>query len=371
MPDTAPTSWLAVTPHDTIQIRDGRTFDAGSGGMAQTVHPWPSTIAGALVPALGGEPESVRGPILANRVLDEWELHFPTPLDLVRVTDRTKQREDIQRLRFPTEPSRASTDLTSGERGKATAGLRPLLLPEEDDAEQMTGVIRGETLSVYLRGELEDRKEDSLVSASDLDEIDLPLTPETRVGLGLDPSTRTARTGHLYRSVHLRLRESWAFCAEITPSERQRRRGTAERPDGPVRFGGLGRLADVCPAPSAAWPEAPRTFPDGRVLVYVATPAVWPDGWLPPIPEGAELLSACVGSPLPVATASQRRGHSRLGKRSLMWAVPPGSVYYLKFTHPDDAAAWSVSAHGRALSPAGQDRMDTAGFGVILTGVWS
>ncbi|WP_435106651.1 type III-B CRISPR module-associated Cmr3 family protein [Nocardiopsis synnemataformans] len=357
--------WLALIPRDTVQVRDGRSFDAGAGGVAHTVRPWPSTVAGALVPALGGEPESVRGPVLAQRVDGRWTPHLPVPLDLVRESGR----EDVWRLGVLGADTGVSSDLAALARQHGVEGLRPLSVPEgAGDTEPLTGLVPGHVLRSYLHGELED--EEDLLSLSDLEQPDDPLSPETRVGLGLDPDTRTARTGLLYTSTHLRLAEDWAFCAEVTPTPKQRR--AVETPAGPVRFGGLSRLADVAPVRGLDWPEAPEAFPDGKVLVYVATPAVWERGWLPPLPPSAELVAACVGEPLPVATASPVQDHQRfLRTRTLMWAVPPGSVYYLQFANPDDAAFWAKRSHRRALGPAARERMDTAGFGVVLTGVWS
>src|SRR5690606_27056122 len=104
--------WLALVPRDTVQVRDGRSFDAGAGGVSHTVRPWPSTVAGALVGALGGEPESVRGPVLAHQVDKKWVLHLPTPLDLVRET----RSNNVWRLRLRNEDTTPSaTDGTGSE----------------------------------------------------------------------------------------------------------------------------------------------------------------------------------------------------------------------------------------------------------------
>ncbi|GAB2520903.1 type III-B CRISPR module-associated Cmr3 family protein [Nocardiopsis aegyptia] len=357
--------WLALVPRDTVQVRDGRSFDAGAGGVAHTVRPWPSTVAGALVPALGGEPESVRGPVLAQEVDGHWTPHLPVPLDLVRESGR----EDVWRLRLPEADPGVSSDLAALARPHGIPDLRSLSAPEgAEDTEPLAGLVPGHVLRSYLHGELED--DEGLLSVSDLEQPEDPLSPETRVGLGLDPNTRTAKTGLLYTSTHLRLAEDWAFCAEVTPTPKQHR--AVESPAGPVRFGGLSRLADVAPARGLHWPDAPLAYPEGKVLVYVATPAVWERGWLPPLPPNADLVAACVGDPLPVATASPVQDHQHfLRTRTLMWAVPPGSVYYLKFLNPDDAEHWVKQSHRTALGPAARKRLDTAGFGVVLTGVWS
>ena len=84
-------SWLALVPRDTMMIRDGRSFDAAQDASAQTVRPWPSTMAGAVGAAFGAEPgatpltspgtvpDEVRGPVLARCLGGVWEPYFPVP----------------------------------------------------------------------------------------------------------------------------------------------------------------------------------------------------------------------------------------------------------------------------------------------------
>ncbi|WP_017593834.1 type III-B CRISPR module-associated Cmr3 family protein [Nocardiopsis potens] len=361
--------WVVLRPHDTVQVRDGRSFDAGAGGVAHSVRPWPSTVAGALAAGMG-EPESVRGPVLAHCDGEQWEPYLPVPADLV--VDR---EHDVWRMCLPEGPEDASAVCDLDRAG--APDLRPPAVPEDaEEPEPLTGLVPGAVLQDYLHGDL--IAPGRAASLSALDRTADPVAAEPRIGVGLDLEARTVKGGLLYRTTHLRLDEDWAFAAELTPVGDQERR--LEEGLGPLRFGGLSRMADVAPAPGLAWPEAPTSYPGGRVLVYTATPAVWERGWLPPLPEDAVLETAVVGDPLPMATASPGRDHATFKRRrALYWAVPPGSVYLLKFPNTDDAAAWAAAQHGRALSPAAyarretgeRSRLDTAGFGVVLTGVWS
>ncbi|MDA2807783.1 type III-B CRISPR module-associated Cmr3 family protein [Nocardiopsis suaedae] len=375
--------WLVVQPHDTVQVRDGRSFDAGTGGIAHSVRPWPSTIAGALAAALGGEdPQSVRGPVLVRRTGDGWRPYFPAPHDLHTDPVRTK----VWRMFLPGGPDAQPgsgpggagavpvTDLHSTAEAGGIGGLRLPALPDDvEDEDKKTApcdaLLSGGTLQDYLHGALV--APGSVASYDVLDAVDDPVVPEPRTGIELDPRTRTVRTGMLYRTTHMRLRQGWAFAAHVTPEPRQQRQVDIGPPD-PVQFGGLARMADVDPAPGADWPRAPARFPGGRVLLYVATPALWPRGWHPEPPPGAELVSAVVGDPLAVASASPKAGDEGFwNTRVLAWAVPPGSLYLLRFPGEEEAAAWAAEHHARALGPPARERMDTAGFGVVLTGVWS
>lgn len=358
--------WVTVDPHDTVQVRDGRSFDAGAGGVAHSVRPWPSTTAGAVAAALGGEPTSLRGPFVAHRDGTEWQPHFPVPLDLV--TEPGQQ--DVWRLcRCPEGTDREDDGVRTDLHVSGHPDLVPLSLPEGvEAADPLTGLVPGGVLESYLHGTLVDAGE--VVSQDELNRVDEPVTPESRIGVGLDPEARTVKGGLLYRTTHLRLEEDWAFAVHLTPDPGRHR--PVEEVSEPVRFGGLARLADLAPARVAQWPDPPEDFPDGRVLLYVATPAVWPAGWTPPLPGDARLLSAVIGDPLPVATASPVRDYKHFQKtRAMAWAVPPGSIYLLQFPDSDDAKTWARSRHGRALGPAARHRWDTAGFGVVLTGVWS
>ncbi|WP_431887559.1 type III-B CRISPR module-associated Cmr3 family protein [Nocardiopsis alba] len=366
--------WVTLDPHDTVQVRDGRAFAAGAGGVAHSVRPWPSTVAGALAAALGGEPESLRGPFIAHRDGMEWSPYFPAPLDLVTEPDAV----DVWRLRHPRvggggavhedggeDDARIRTDLQAS----GHPDLVPLSLPEGvEEADPLGGLVPGGALESYLHGTLVEAGD--VASQDEWDRVAEPVTAESRIGVALDPESRTVKSGLLYRTTHLRLEEDWAFAVHLTP--RPGRHRSVEEVSDPVRFGGLSRLADIASAQVVGWPDPPEDFPDGKVLLYVATPAVWHTGWVPPLPEGARLVSAVIGDSLPVATASPVRDHKNFQRtRTMAWAVPPGSIYLLQFLDPDDAVTWAHSQHGLALGPPARSRWDTAGFGVVLTGVWS
>ncbi|WP_158609964.1 type III-B CRISPR module-associated Cmr3 family protein [Micromonospora musae] len=360
--------WLALTPRDALLIRDGRRFDAGADTSAEPARPTPSTVGGAIFSAYGGlpgaEPEEIRGPVLAQwHAGGWWTPYFPAPADLVRSAD---DHSLVTRLR-PTE-SAAVTDLGDG---------CPRLMVGEGDP--LDGWLPGDTLGAYLRGELftgadPHRSVDDLDLGFVRDDPDIdpgPLAREPRVGLGRT-AERVARDGLLYQATFLRPVDGVALLAEcVLPPAWQR---TAA---GPVALGGRGRLADVAEVDGVAWPDPPAEFTEGRVLVYVATPAVWPDGWRITVPPGARLVAAAVGPPEPIATASPRSPGGVRATRVLRWAVPPGSVYLLQFDNADAAAAWAigdgdrVGAHGTAYGRPAKDRLRTAGFGVVLTGVWS
>ncbi|HUZ26617.1 MAG TPA: type III-B CRISPR module-associated Cmr3 family protein [Streptosporangiaceae bacterium] len=363
---TAPDSqgglmWLALRPRDTVLIRDGRSFDAASDTTAQTVRPWPSTAAGAVAAAFGAPPgatpvtkpgtvpEEVRGPVLSQRVGAAWVPYFPVPADLVR--DVRDDKPYAHRLQ--PDPGEARTDLEEDE-------LRWLMPPcAAGKTRPMAGWMPGAKLGEYLAGQVPAAGRGGPVS--DLRLAD-PFKAELRVGLARELD-RQAKPGFLYQATHWRLEDNWGFLAGCVLRD-----GWDRSAAGPVRLGGRGRLADVEAAGDVSWPARPEEFPDGQLLVYLATPAIWRGGWRIPVPESARLVAAATGEPEPVATMTP--GPNWRATRALRWAVPAGSVYLLRFDDAALALRWAATWHGVAYGLEPSDQLRTAGFGVVLTGVW-
>ncbi|HEY6786383.1 MAG TPA: type III-B CRISPR module-associated Cmr3 family protein [Trebonia sp.] len=358
-------AWLAFTPRDTVFVRDGRSFDAASDAVADTVRPSPTTIAGAVGAAFGENPVAVRGPVLAYRDGDgTWRPYFPVPADLVVTTDGT---ERVYRMTpgLDEDPGAAGqTDLTYA--SPANGGLRFLLPPQEAGAvKALDGWIPASILAGYLAGRLPGRDG---MARKDLQIAD-PLVPERRVGLAREG--RAAREGYLYQATHLRPRDGWGFLAEYDVPDEWGVRASEQVP-----FGGRGRVADIGAA-DVHWPDAADLEPPAaigrQVLVYLATAAVWPGGWRLPVPDGARLIAAATGEPEPAATVKRDQGQWR-ASRVLRWAVPAGSVYLLEFTDAAAGARWARERNGAALDRGVADDPDvvrTAGFGVVLTGAWT
>lgn len=361
------TSWLAFSPRDTVFVRDGRSFDAATDTTGVSVRPSPTTIAGATGALFDANPDEVRGPVLARQAGGEWDAYFPVPADLVRTAGSRRARA----YRLVLTEADGLTDLDSvfiADSERNPHWLTPP--PDAGRSEPLIGLIPAGRLAAYLAGDL------LPASGAPLSELRLEADPfrlERRVGLAREG--RRARSGFLYQVTHLRAEDGWAYLAQCVFAA-----GEAKVPrPGPVKFGGRGRFADV-EAAALDWPAPPdRTqLPDGpagrRVLVYLATPALWPGGWLIPEPPGAHLVAAVCGKPLPTATLTP--GPAWKSTRVLRWAVPAGSVYLLEFGDAAEASRWAADHHGTAYGaaqsePGDLEYMRTAGFGVVLTGVWN
>jgi CRISPR-associated protein Cmr3 len=197
--------------------------------------------------------------------------------------------------------------------------------------------------------------------------LDPAWVAEPRLGLARrwdGPLAGTAEPALLYTMSHLRPREGVRFMVGCEDPDR------LTIVEDVVRFGGRGRLAHVRSVTGeeggSPLPPPLVSFPGGRVSVYLATPALLDDVlWHPP---DAQLCAVAVGGPQPVATASWRRGLA--GSRQLNWAVPAGSVYYLRFDNEDAAVRWAGEHHGGLLPGSSVQRLASAGFGTCLIGRW-
>jgi CRISPR type III-B/RAMP module-associated protein Cmr3 len=381
--------WVVFTPRDTIMIRDGRSFDAGgadaSAHRAHVVNPWPSTVAGALTTALAASDDrtlvefaAMRGPVLAHCCDEDagsWTPYFSVPADVYVSPGPAGRTRAVSRLVLSKWGSGVvQHDLDDGPEQLLVCASG------NERHEPLSGLLSASNMMRYLAGDLPQR----------LTVEESPLRPETRVGLAREG--RTAKEGYLYSSTHLRADSGWGLLIEYSDSDMSAERVLTSS----VPLGGKARLADVEVVTGVSWPKPPASYPGGRVLLYVVTPAVWPAGWRPPLPERVGLVAAAVPAPVPVPTSSVRTARrdrtSLLDTVTLRWAVPAGAVYLLRFPgDPDsaarDAQAWASRLHGRALGPGldpggrpgdtiasagepGTDRTSTAGFGVVLTGTW-
>ncbi|MGH3623227.1 MAG: type III-B CRISPR module-associated Cmr3 family protein, partial [Sciscionella sp.] len=197
---------------------------------------------------------------------------------------------------------------------------------------------------------------------------DGPWRVEPRIGLarhGHGPLRGTGMAGMLYTGEHLRPVEDMRFllgCENPAP---------VTVANEVVYLGGRGRLARVRVDRYAdPYPAAPATFPDGRLSVYLVTPALVDDVLWRPAGTSARLCALAVNGPHPVATATPGKEFGR--SRQLVWTVPAGSVYYLEFATAQDAATWSAEHHGGLIPAVSADTnpIVTAGFGTCLTGSW-
>lgn len=346
-------TWLSIRPLDTIMVRDGRSFDAGDTAAATGVAPTPTTTGGVIGRLYGGEVGRLSGPVPA---LDDEPL-FPTPIDLVRVDDDRGGRP-ARRLTLTERPDGETSDLD--DRGpRLTHALAGSGVP-------LGGWVTKDAMAEWLSGET--MPPGALIGATRLESIRRPpeelWVEERHRGIALKPETGVVEPGMLYSARHLRPTDGLTLlvrCDHDKPFPRTR---------AVLPLGGRGRGAEVTKieAPKV-FPEAPTDFPGGRLAVYLVSPALVNDVLWTPAGTTARLCALGLTGPATIATAPANfpRANSRL-----MWAVPAGSVFYLKFATESDATSWSAEFHGNLIPGVSraENPVVTAGFGTCLTGRW-
>jgi CRISPR-associated protein Cmr3 len=347
------TTWLGVEPLDTVMVRDGRSFVAGTANRARTATPVPSTLGGVVGAALG---KKVNGQIVGPVVQVNGNSIFPMPADIVVHGDHDSGRTTRRLLPVERDDDEHSDLDDEGRLPYALTG----------DGDPLGGWITLAGLREWLAqgtirsGAVLDADEDSWRVRPDRP----PWRPESRVGLARHwdgPLRGTAVSNLLYAAEHLRPVEDLRFVVGCESD------ASADVTTEVVPFAGQGRMAMVEADPYAApFPDPPNDFPDGRLAVYLATPALVDAVRWQPADTSGRLCALAVTGPQPVASATPGRFGAT---RQLFWAVPAGSVYYLKFDTAADAKDWSVTYHGRLL-PAAKNPIVTAGFGTCLTGSW-
>ena len=355
--------WVVLEPLDVVTVRDGRAFDMGVDAVGRMALPSPATFAGAIGAAYGAAPglarkdpgtrgallpAQVHGPVVVRRDDDSgWEAMLPVPADVLLSPDGEPYRLAADRQLAGVEhdlDSQVAMLLTGAEVGGASAEDR-----------------------WWDAGQLQEYLDDGEVSGFWLPD---PWQVERRVGIARGDD-RTVTEGMFYSSEYLRAATGVGFAGRCIGGPDRALGGT-------VPFGGKGRRAEVhAGIADVGLPAAPTQFPGGRLLLYLATPAVFPGGsWHPDLSAWpaecgtAELAAAAVGATRVITTGTPDRKTGSFGSGAVMWAVPAGSVYYLRL--PDEATARAAAAHlhGTTLRQA-EDWMTTAGFGLVLAGRWT
>jgi CRISPR-associated protein Cmr3 len=371
-----------IEPVDVLYLRGNRLFgDPGAHGEA-LMPPWPSLAAGALRsrmlvdhgidPARFAEgkatlPEALTSSLgtakhpgsfrvgffaLARRNRTEVEPLLPAPADLV------VRGESVDAL--------GPAELQASIRTSFPLRLTPVLRVAGAGKPEEGMWLGREALASYLAGSR--LRREHLVPARDIWKTDL------RLGIALDGPRRTALEGHLYTADAVALRPGCGFVVGVEGAG-----GLVPR-NGVLRFGGDGRAAELgdCAfqAPEPPWEEIQR---GRRFRLVLATPGVFPDGWLPPgtgesvhgpiwelFGVRARLVSACV----PRAQVVSGWDLAREQPKPAMRAVSVGSVYWF------DAMEGSVDGLRRLAQEGlwGPDRTDAArraeGFNAVLVAAW-
>ncbi|TWB10071.1 CRISPR-associated Cmr3 family protein [Nitrospirillum amazonense] len=348
------TRFYLLHPQDTLFFRDGRPFEQADDGLASATSlfpPHPSTLTGALRAALalgrgwdgrsgwdapltrvlGDGPGMTGGhlrfgpPLLMRWMEGGWRPLYPAPRHLL-VRHRSGDGKGAWKFAV-LRPARiaVATDL---------GALHPALPPPGWTGKEVRPAtdwwLTGEGLRQVLDGGDLGGLERQAIHRDDL------WVKEARVGLALAEGTRTAVRGNLYAAAHVRLARDTALGMAVSglPADWT----AADR----VPLGGEHRHAHVealakPPAPIPPTAAFNRDGDGALVCLTALSPTRPPEHWLKPGPlpqhEG-DILSACLGDPLPIGGWDGRGGATR-GPQALQPFVPAGSCWFLRLRRPE------------------------------------
>ncbi|MGI6114130.1 MAG: type III-B CRISPR module-associated protein Cmr3 [Mahellales bacterium] len=344
---------IKIDALDTLFFRDGKPFTMGLETWADCVFPpYPSVVYGALRTAyFASHIEELNK---ANRNNDPTvglvvkglflkigdDLCLPLPLDCVKEKNNMKNDNKAYQL-------------TLKEKFIVSSLPTPYIL-QEDIKREVENVREGyfDDLSFikYLNGTM---KEYYYIKLSDF------VYAEEKVGIARNRYLNTAEEGKLYR-VALRRLDNVSLIIDFE--------GLKLPETGFLKLGGEGKAATYRSIDYL--PDFKSNLTGNRFKLYLSTPAIFNNGWLPGwiSPDTLEgnyqglrlkLLSAAVGKYISIGGFDVERGRPKSMKR----AVPAGSVYYFELLEGQLADVKDLM-HYRSISEYNAEQ----GFGISFVG---
>lgn len=273
---------LTLAPLDVLMLRGNRLFGGGVHGGA-LMPPWPSVISGALISrALADRNEIGRvtahpqeaedlvrqalGDDFGLRSLWLWSgrdqrLWFPAPADLVVIEDS---------VGGPSLHSMTPRKVPEGLLSSSLLEQLPVLNVKERRKTAESVWIDVDGWQRHLKGE--PPKPSQVTRSTQLWSLD------PRLGIALDAETRTAKTGAIYTTDAVSLKADVHLVAVFS--------GKNIPQQGLLRLGGDGRAAEIRKADEHIVKALehigrPEDHWKGFRMI-LATPGLFPSGWLPP-----------------------------------------------------------------------------------------
>ncbi|ROL57227.1 type III-B CRISPR module-associated protein Cmr3 [Bacteroidetes/Chlorobi group bacterium Naka2016] len=373
--------YIKVKSFDTLFFRGGRPFSAGSDTWADKVFPpFPSTFYGALRSYLifkwgtlgefrskTHKHQEVIGYVSDEKVeygalklnglfLCQEEIpFFPLPLDLVRL----KGKDIYTHL------------LEFKEKSKLFVSNYPLanylIWQRKEQVDDPEGWLEINDFKDYLKNNKID------FTAFMNQEL---FTDEQKIGITRERTTFTSKKRYLSRIPLIRLQKDTFFIIEIEGVEKNLIPDSGDV----LQLGGEGKAATLeilSSNPLRDIKDLDLDFSNGFFKIYLATPAVFKNGWFPewinPNKEftgkysgiEVQLFACAIGRPVPVGGWDLVKNVSK----PLRKAVSAGSVYYFKICNSFDSKAVKDTFHLKNISDKFEDiDYSKEGFGLAIVG---
>ena len=368
---------LFIEPTDVWLFRTGRPFAAGDQARAASIFPpTPRTVQGALRSArLGqsgepfdyrqwsdalkaeiGQPDNfgalqVRGPLLAQRQDDGTvKRFFPLPADVTKLNTG-----------WHILAPQVNADFAANWQGN----LWPLLPLANSEPEKFEGGwLCEDGLQAYLAGH---------ICGLHIHPARQLFEREPRTGVQIESGPKKPSEGNLYQVEFMRLAENVGLLVDA--------QGLSLEDNGWLQLGGearAGRYATVTTGLDLPPGQRLAGHAPLRFKLYLATPAIFRQGWLPQAftlhTDGSyqgswrginlKLVAAALGK---TQSIGGRDIAQRDQQRAMHRAVPAGSVYFFEVTNTQQTAQEVFAAFdGARVSDADAE----IGFGLGYVGGW-
>lgn len=379
--------WLKITPNDTLFFRTGRPFTAGDDTWTDELFPPnPSTIYGAIRTFLIffrgnlsdfkngkyqdiGKPENqlkgtlrIKGPFLYN--IRKSSLYFPAPFDLVTEKGSSKEISSNEQKNESCEDGKKKEKLSLLSRVE-----KPPVYFSDDDLENLFVFAENkqvEEVNFFLE---ETFVKEYLISSVTHIEVLKPdiYEKEIKIGIAREKITRTSKEGHLYRIPMIRLCKDYSILVEID--------GVDQFPEkGVFQLGGEGKTIKFEKVENNSLNSLLNLnfqLKNKMFKIYLATPAIFENGWLPAWINRDNLTGELNGISLKLIACSIGK-FTRIGgwdmyrdePKVMYKAVPAGSVYYFKILNDISAEKIKETFHFKNISDINPEE----GFGLTLVG---
>jgi CRISPR-associated protein Cmr3 len=377
---------IFLDPLETLHFRNGRPFNAGEVGYAETIFPpTPETMQGvvrALIASYWDPTRSMEEIFqkdsdlvkLIGNSSSYGRLHI-TDIALVRWTGDNPEplypvpahilREEKTKKLFLLKP-----DTLHGVISNMPSPTQYFLTHEKPKykLESTTGWLT----EIHLRQALQAETDDALQGIKIIKDNDI-FEREFRVGIGIDNSRKAAEEGLLYSTQMIRMKEKYypsierygfrveMYIAQETAPDKECQKDTQRihealhKNDGRWITMGGERRAVRFKVPDRVNPSDTSTKKGS--LLYLATPAAFSDGWKPDkLPK--DPIAAAVSRYQSIGGWQLESGKSGSGSNKKMRrCVPAGSVYFFD--------------QEIEIPPCiGSDTTTQIGYGIARTGVW-
>jgi len=357
---------IKIDALDTLFFRDGKPFTMGTETWGKGIFPpYPSVVYGALrtlyfsydVDALkytsSFDESNPSDPTKALTIKGfyiqrGYDLIFPLPMDCVKEKDIKEKNKLL---------------LLKPQSMQGTSNCKTAMVFRTGEDKKIENIEDGWTDSPTISEYLADNCNNMYCTRlSDF------VLSESKIGIGRDNKTRTAEDSMLYRIGMKRLKDV-SIVVDVEGLNLPVKSGL-------MKLGGEGRPVSftvVEEIEKMAVP--PPKLMEKKIKIYLATPGIFNNGWLPGgidenTLEGSinnirlRLVTAAIGRPLYIGGFDMKKGPKPMKR-----AVPAGSVYYFELLGDYDSKEVAKALHNKAISD--NEAYRKQGFGIIYIGRWS